>query len=1132
MSNYILGIDIGTTSCSAVAVAVDKNQQPLQIIAERTQIFSPPYKHEKSGYISKATTRREKRQQRRQTDRRAYRKKALVNWLEKQNIATSEAIGKVACTPELRAKSASEQVTLPELGSVLLNIAKRRGYSGKLNRADGDVGNGNALLQQHLDDLPIENPTIGQLLYHLNMQGLSTRLKHYGMAALRSQYQHEVEQILTVQAQFYSQIKEIADELTDFLFYQQPLKSTEHLVGSCEIEPRHHRALIASPEYQEFRIVTLVNNLRWSGIDREKSHLTSEQKSAAVKLLRDPELLDNNAKLRFEAIRTRLDEQGLLDPSIHRRFTHERSRSSAAKGDNTRLAFYQLGLLEAWERLDSTNQNRLLRLLSDDSFSQVADEPEDVRQYLYSTKPYQSLAKRDVNSWQALVDFALTLIAIEPNPSLQDCGLEKGRASYCSKVLNQLTDYLTSANDEPERNAVAYLKFQRLKHLEKNSLENIDKEWQELKSNVKIELLTYVEELTNYGKSWSSLKGYPLPAKTGNPVVDRALRQTAYVVKSIIERLGLPQAIRIETARELSFGPEKRNAWEKKQQDNEMRNNAVRVELANRDMPATARNIKRYKLWEEQHNNCPYCGQTITFKSAMSGHDTHFEHIQPKNETGIGLRMHELVLAHKACNNAKNDQWPMVAFGSDPQRRLAIQDMVRHFRSNSRDWYGNHKADLLSFEPADGHSRPQVEDDSVAWADAQMQATSWIARSLNQWLRPSKVPLFFTKGSLTAKLRHQWQLDDVIPKVRFAENRAVWKIKSDAKGQDVNVLASAKEFEEHLKARELLKTSRRFQEQPPLHNMLRLDKRVDHRHHAIDALVVALSSPSLMQKYRQSALFKRPFKPELPYSYLPFEAEEMVSSCNLHHTPDRHPPKQFFKDSPRSIADEFLAKRESVESFAKCKNAKELKKQLDKIVSSDTQEVFYQHIKRRCAQLNRTIDPDSGLPTLADKELIESLFVVPGITDTPQYGVEDQRYGLPHLIKKVQCYSFTGATKAKAATAWVTTTKQDVRLHSHAWQVEGNACLMLNEQQPKNSKVLSNIEFYSMVHSNANFVFSGDTVNIKGRKMLVRQLSAAANRVVLTDTVEASSMKVLEKLKGSQSARLMLGKTRFKELIS
>ncbi|MGR5352842.1 type II CRISPR RNA-guided endonuclease Cas9 [Vibrio sp. DNB22_19_2] len=1131
MSNYILGIDIGTTSCSAVAVEVDKNQQPLKIIAERTQIFSPPYKHEKSGYISKAATRREKRQHRRQTDRRAYRKKALVNWLEKQNITTSEAIGKVICTPELRAKSALEQVTLPELGSVLLKIAKRRGYSGKLNKVDGKVAKDNAALQQLLDDLPVDNPTIGHLLHHLNQQGLSTRLEHHGMAALRAQYQHEVEQILTVQAQFYPQLKDIRDELTDFLFYQQPLKSTEHLVGPCEIEPRHHRALTASSEYQEFRIVNLVNNLRWSVVDKQQSYLTSEQQSAIANLLRDPELLDDNANLRFETIRERLEEQGLIDPSIHHRFTHERRSSSTAKGEHTRLAFYQLGLLEAWGQLDSINQNRLLHLLSEDSFRQIADTPEDVCQYLSETKPNQSLAKRDANSWQALLDFTLALIAIKPNPSLQDCGLEIGRASYCSKVLNQLTDFLTSANDESERNAIAYLKFQRLKQLEKSNLDKIDEEWQELKCNVKTDLLTHVEEISNYGKSWSSLKSYPLPAKTGNPVVDRALRQSGYVIKSIIECLGLPQAIRIETARELSFGPKKRNEWENKQKNNAQRNDAARKKLAQCGMPVTARNIKRYKLWQEQKCDCPYCGQTITFESAMSGHDTNFEHIQPKNETGIGLRMHELVLAHRACNRSKNDQWPMIAFGSDPQRRQAIQDMVRHFRSNSRDWYGNHKADLLSFEPADGHSRPQVEDDSVAWADAQMQATSWIACSLNQWLRPSKVPLFFTKGSLTAKLRQQWQLNDVIPKVRFAENRAVWKVKSDAKGQDVNLLASAKEFEEHLKARALLKTSRRFQEQPPLHNMLRLDKRVDHRHHAIDALVIALSSPSLMQKYRQSALFKRPFKPELPYSNLPFEAEEMVSNCNLYHTPDRHPPKLFFKDSPRSIAGEFLAKRESVKSFAECKNTKELKKQIDKIVSSDTQDVFYQHIKRRCAQLNITIDPDSGLPTQADRELIRSLFVVVGITDTPQYGVEDQRYGQTHLIKKVQCYCFTSANKAKATSAWVTTTKTDVKQHFHAWQVGGNACLMLNKQQPKNSKVLSNIEFYSMVHSNANCIFKGDTATIEGRRMLVRQLNVD-NRIILTDTVEASSMKVLKKLKDSQSAPLKLGKTRFKELIS
>ncbi|MCQ1061123.1 hypothetical protein LRP52_44910 [Photobacterium sp. ZSDE20] len=1135
MTDYVLGLDIGTTSCSAVAVAVDEGMNPVGILGDRTQIFSPPYTHEKSGFISKTATRRQHGQQRRQIDRRAYRKLSLVKWLEANNITTSTDMAAVCCTPKLRAMAAEEKVSLSELGVVLLRIAKHRGYKGTLSNADGVVSKQNQALQTHLDDLEISNPTIGQLLYHFNKQGCSTLLVKHGLSALREQYEDEVRQIMAVQCRHYPQLNGLTKPLVEHLFFQNPLQPTEQLVGQCGIDARHQRALVASPEYQAYRICKTAIDLRW--VDgKNKVKLTAMQRDAIIQLLQTPEALSESGKITYAEIRQHLDQRGLSEAFNGCHFSHERSKTSACIGDTTLKALDKLGLLTQWQHLSQNNMNRVLRLLSDDTFHQLADNATNVRDYLSKTKPYAKLDYKDHLEWQGLLDFVLQLIAVIPNPTLRNCGLESGRGSYCTKMLSSLTNYLLIYPDEPERNAEAYLKYQLFECSEGVEQQEIEEHWQELKAIKQQDhndLLRYVEELIEQSKTkWSTWKDYPLPVRTGNPVVDRALRQTGYVVRSMLAQFGQPKRIIIETVRELSFSPAQRTEWEQRQQANERLNNAAGLALIERNEQASPRNIKRFKLWQEQRFNCPYCPRPISFEEALNGSQTNFEHIQSKRETGIGLQMHELVLAHRDCNQLKGDRWPMTAFASDAQRMKALQDMVKHFRANTGSWYSKHKAYLLAFEPLGDSVRPEVHDDSVTWAKAQMQATGWIARALNQWLRPSKIQLFFTKGSLTNKLRNAWGLGDVIPKVRISEGRAVWKVITDKSGNNVNALITNDEFEDHLKAKQRLRSSQRFNHDGNESKILRIDKRVDHRHHAIDALVVALSSPSLYQAYRKATLFKKAFKPGLPYSSFLADAEELVIGSNLHHTPDKNPPKEFFKEEPCAVVGDYLARRKPVRFFADAKNIQDLEKKLEIIVSERTRELFYQHIASRCRQLKYPLDAETRLPVGLTKAQISSLFTVEGAAENSQYGVVDTSYENQNLIKHAQCYRMTGAYKAKAASAYIIQTKQNDQWHKHAWQVDKNACLLFDNDDINQSKVLTCIEYHSMkTPPHDRCVFIGDTVTFDGRDMLVHQLSAFDNNMLIVDTVEAACMEELKQCKGTRSAPVKVGKTRFKDLV-
>ena len=79
----ILGLDLGTNSIGWALV----NIETKKIQGMGSRIFSPGVNYEKGNEVSKNTTRREKRQIRRQTFRRKRRKRKLAQILSKYKMS-------------------------------------------------------------------------------------------------------------------------------------------------------------------------------------------------------------------------------------------------------------------------------------------------------------------------------------------------------------------------------------------------------------------------------------------------------------------------------------------------------------------------------------------------------------------------------------------------------------------------------------------------------------------------------------------------------------------------------------------------------------------------------------------------------------------------------------------------------------------------------------------------------------------------------------------------------------------------------------------------------------------------------------------------------------------------------------
>lgn len=148
-------------------------------------------------------------------------------------------------------------------------------------------------------------------------------------------------------------------------------------------------------------------------------------------------------------------------------------------------------------------------------------------------------------------------------------------------------------------------------------------------------------------------------------------------------------------------------------------------------------------------------------------------------------------------------------------------------------------------------------------------------------------------------LRRGWKLETVIPEARIAEGLPVL--------DEENTVITPEEFERfkpiweghHASIREL-RTDRK------------LNKRIDHRHHLIDAIVIALTSRGLFQdmarRYKREcengAERERPRlkTPEPPLKTVREAALAAVRECPLTIKPDRYPDGAMFQGTAYGIS--------------------------------------------------------------------------------------------------------------------------------------------------------------------------------------------------------------------------------------
>lgn len=304
-----------------------------------------------------------------------------------------------------------------------------------------------------------------------------------------------------------------------------------------------------------------------------------------------------------------------------------------------------------------------------------------------------------------------------------------------------------------------------------------------------------------------------------NPVVKRTLTELRKVVNSIIRQYGTPDEIHVEMGRDVKTRPRDKSgpAYRRyKQEEDEkanrtwQRENSVQAirEYANQypdqGLRVNQDSILLHLLWKEQGEECIYCGKSISQRQLFGG-DAAIDHILPYSRSLDDSQMNK-VICHRECNDEKREQTPTEWLAvRKPDMYASVCQRAASLMKKGSIPYGKYRRFI------------QKELDLDTCIARQLNDTRYIAKATAEYLRclsgnenGRSLRILGLKGQHTATLRRMWGLESLLEET----------LDSPAWAEAANLRPGEK-------------------------------NRADHRHHAVDAVILALTDNLRLQHLAQ-----------------------------------------------------------------------------------------------------------------------------------------------------------------------------------------------------------------------------------------------------------------------------------------
>jgi CRISPR-associated endonuclease Csn1 len=289
-----------------------------------------------------------------------------------------------------------------------------------------------------------------------------------------------------------------------------------------------------------------------------------------------------------------------------------------------------------------------------------------------------------------------------------------------------------------------------------------------------------------------------------NPIIRRCLTELRRVVNAIIKKYGKPHRIRIELARDIRQTAKQRENTTKRMRANEKARKRAAREIASElgyENPSR-QDVEKILLWYECNRECPYTGKSIPIGALFGPHPQFdVEHIIPFDRSMDNSFLNKTLCDAEENRKSKRNRTPHEAYHSNPKKWAEITARVRRFSGDAA------REKLRRF-------RLTQEEVEVALSDftsRQLNDTRWAARAAKKYLGllyggvnddgvddSGKRRVQASAGQVTADLRRLWGLNGILGG-------------------------------EEKKSRD------------------------DHRHHAVDAVVVALTRADMIAHLTKAA---------------------------------------------------------------------------------------------------------------------------------------------------------------------------------------------------------------------------------------------------------------------------------------
>lgn len=283
--------------------------------------------------------------------------------------------------------------------------------------------------------------------------------------------------------------------------------------------------------------------------------------------------------------------------------------------------------------------------------------------------------------------------------------------------------------------------------------------------------------------------------KISNPTVHIALNQLRKLINELIQLYGKPEQIVIELARDLKNGKAAKLKHIKQNKENQKINDKIKKMLEEFKIKNDKTARDKVKLWfelgdDENIRRCVYTGEIISLAELFSD-NVQIEHIVPYSRS-LDDSFNNKTLSMKSANYYKGNKTPYEAFGNNKDG-FNYNEILERAKIFNKSKFDRFTKDAMNIYNKDG-------GDFIA---SQLSDTQYISRMASEYLK-SLYPknkhssIWTIPGQLTAMIRGKLGLNNLL-----SENSE--------------------------------------------------KNRNDHRHHAVDAFVVAITTRSFLQKISSAA---------------------------------------------------------------------------------------------------------------------------------------------------------------------------------------------------------------------------------------------------------------------------------------